>query len=61
MCLLVAKCSQHIDEFYVQPQSQLAPHAACAIFHFPSLITDSAVDLVLLVHVQEQMCWLCRA
>lgn len=39
----------------------VGPHAACAIFHFPLLITDRAVDLVLLVHVQEQMCWLCRA
>lgn len=25
MCLLLGKCSQHIDEFYVQAQSQLAP------------------------------------
>lgn len=36
MCLLVTRCSQHTDEFYVQPQSHLAP---CSMCHFPFSLT----------------------
>ena len=53
-CAPLPKYSQHIDEFYIL--NPVRPHPACAGFHFPSLITGTAVDLVLAVHVQEQMC-----
>lgn len=59
-CLPFTRYSQHIDEFHVRPWSQLASYSLRRV-PFPSLITDRVVDLVLLVHVQEQMCWLCGA
>lgn len=48
-----------IQMSFTSSPSPIWPQTTCAVFHFPSLITGSAVDLVLLVHVQQQMCWLC--
>lgn len=53
-CAPLPKYSQHIDEFYIL--NPIRPLAACAMFHFPLLITAVAVDLALAVHAQKQMC-----
>lgn len=51
-CLLVSICMSFALNAVGPAQS------VCVIFHFPLLITGRAVDLVPLVHVREQMCWL---